>query len=157
MWNKQTCVESQVFGTSSSFIHTALVSQILLNVFSFYNFVKHKVSLSLFVESIYIWLEVSRSSCAGEVRHKGIARATQQLLWYKFHDFLAIFAPAHSKINQIQVFSIACRKSWDPTLNAVLLFCWEDTGSKIQFSLVSIYKKMGLTTSKSWFGWKHGL
>ena len=46
-------------------------------------------------------LEVSRSSCAGEVRHEWIARATQQLLWYQFHDFLAIFAPAHSKINQI--------------------------------------------------------
>ena len=29
---------------------------------------------------------------------------TQQLLWYKFHDFLATFALAHSKINQIAQF-----------------------------------------------------
>ena len=29
---------------------------------------------------------------------------TQQLLWYKFHDFLATFALAHSKINQIASF-----------------------------------------------------
>ena len=62
---------------------------------------------------------------------------------------------------EIQAEWLACRKSQDPILNAVLLFsktvCWEDAGSKIQFSLISVYKKMGLTTSKSWFGWKHGL
>jgi hypothetical protein len=33
----QTCMESQVFGTSSTFIHTALVTQIFLDVFSCYN------------------------------------------------------------------------------------------------------------------------
>ena len=43
---------------------------------------------------------------------------------------------------------LTCRKSRDPTLNAVY---WEDAGSKIQFSLISVYKKMGLMTSKSWF------
>ena len=45
-------------------------------------------------------LEVSRSPW-GEVRHRRIPRATQQLLCSKSHDFLAIFALAHSKINQI--------------------------------------------------------
>ena len=40
-------------------------------------------------------------SILGEVRNVAISRPTQQLLWYKFHDFLAIFALAHSKINQI--------------------------------------------------------
>ena len=35
--NHQTCVESQVFATSLSFIHTALVSRIFLDVFSCYN------------------------------------------------------------------------------------------------------------------------
>ena len=40
-------------------------------------------------------------SIQGEVRHVWISRATQQLLCSKSHDFLAIFALAHSKINQI--------------------------------------------------------
>ena len=40
-------------------------------------------------------------SIQGEVRHVGISRATQQLLCSKSHAFLAIFALAHSKINQI--------------------------------------------------------
>ena len=34
---KRTCVETQVFETSSSFIYTALVSRIFLDVFSCYN------------------------------------------------------------------------------------------------------------------------
>jgi hypothetical protein len=37
----------------------------------------------------------------GEVRNAEILGPTQQLLNGKFHDFLAIFALAHSKINQI--------------------------------------------------------
>ena len=41
------------------------------------------------------------TSILGEVRNVAISRPTQQLLWYKFHDFLAIFALAHSIINQI--------------------------------------------------------
>ena len=36
-----------------------------------------------------------------EVRNVEISRATQLLLNGKFHDFLAIFALAHAKINQI--------------------------------------------------------
>ena len=36
-----------------------------------------------------------------EVRNMEISRVTQQLLHSKFHDFLAVFALAHSKINQI--------------------------------------------------------
>ena len=40
-------------------------------------------------------------SILGEVRNVAISRVTQQLLWYKFHDFLAGFALAQSKINQI--------------------------------------------------------
>ena len=50
------------------------------------------------------YLEVSRISIQGEVRHVWISRATQQLLRSKSHDFLAIFALAHSKINQIAKF-----------------------------------------------------
>ena len=37
----------------------------------------------------------------GEVRNVEISRATKQLLNGKFHDFLAVFALALSKINQI--------------------------------------------------------
>ena len=40
----------------------------------------------------------------GEVRNVAVSRPTQQLLWYKFHDFLDVFALAHSKINQIAQF-----------------------------------------------------
>ena len=40
-------------------------------------------------------------SILGEVRNVEISRVTQQLLCSKSHDFLAIFALAHSKINQI--------------------------------------------------------
>ena len=36
-----------------------------------------------------------------EVRNVKISRVTQQLLCSKSHDFLAVFALAHSKINQI--------------------------------------------------------
>ena len=41
------------------------------------------------------------TSILGEVRNVEISRVTQQLLCSKSHDFLAIFALAHSKINQI--------------------------------------------------------
>ena len=41
------------------------------------------------------------TSILGEVGNVEISRATQQLLNGKSHDFLAIFALAHSKINQI--------------------------------------------------------
>ena len=40
-------------------------------------------------------------SIQGEVRNARKKRVTQQLLCSKFHDFLAIFDLAHSKINQI--------------------------------------------------------
>ena len=41
------------------------------------------------------------TSILGEVRNVEIPRVTQQLLCSKSHDFLAVFALAHSKINQI--------------------------------------------------------
>ena len=41
------------------------------------------------------------TSILGEVRSVEIPGPTQQLLCSKYHDFLAIFALAHSKINQI--------------------------------------------------------
>ena len=41
------------------------------------------------------------TSILGEVRNVEISRATQQLLNGKSHNFLAVFALAHSKINQI--------------------------------------------------------
>ena len=48
------------------------------------------------------WLIDTRGiSILGEVRNVEISRVTQQLLCSKSHDFLAIFALAHSKINQI--------------------------------------------------------
>ena len=40
-------------------------------------------------------------SILGEVQNVEISRVTQQLLCSKSHDFLAVFALAHSKINQI--------------------------------------------------------
>ena len=39
-----------------------------------------------------------------EMRNVEISRVTQQLLCSKSHEFLAIFALAHSKINQIAYF-----------------------------------------------------
>ena len=44
------------------------------------------------------------TSILGEVRNVEISRVTQQLLCSKSHDFLAVFALAHSKINQIAYF-----------------------------------------------------
>ena len=44
------------------------------------------------------------TSILGEVRNVGISRATQQLLYSKYRDFLAVLASAHSKINQIAFF-----------------------------------------------------
>ena len=41
------------------------------------------------------------TSILGEVRNVEISGATQQLLCSKSHDFQAVFALAHSKINQI--------------------------------------------------------
>ena len=44
------------------------------------------------------------TSILGEVRNVEISRVTQQLLCSKSHDFLAIFALAHSKFNKIAKF-----------------------------------------------------
>jgi hypothetical protein len=44
------------------------------------------------------------TSILGEVRNVEISRVTQQLLCSKSHDFPAVFALAHSKINQIAKF-----------------------------------------------------
>ena len=41
------------------------------------------------------------TSILGEVRNVEIPGPTQKLLCSKYHDFIAIFALAHSKINQI--------------------------------------------------------
>ena len=41
------------------------------------------------------------TSILGEVRNVEIPGPTQQLLCSKYHDFLAVFPLAHSKINQI--------------------------------------------------------
>ena len=45
--------------------------------------------------------EARGNSIKGEVRHCESEVLTQQLLCSKSHDFLAVFALAHSKINQI--------------------------------------------------------
>ena len=44
------------------------------------------------------------TSILGEVRNVEISRVTQQLLCSKSHDFLTVFALAHSKINKIAYF-----------------------------------------------------
>ena len=44
------------------------------------------------------------TSILGEVRNVEISRVTQQLLCSKSYDFPAVFALAHSKINQIAYF-----------------------------------------------------
>ena len=49
------------------------------------------------------------------MRNVEISRVTQQLLCSKSHDFLAIFALAHSKINQIAEF-------WDDNVRNHLNF-----------------------------------
>ena len=49
------------------------------------------------------YIQARGTSILGEVRNVEISGVTQQLLCSKSHDddFLAIFALAHSKINQI--------------------------------------------------------
>ena len=60
------------------------------------------LKLRLHVKSQEIHDVVCRgTSILGEVRNVEISRVTQQLLCNKSHDFLAVFALAHSKINQI--------------------------------------------------------
>ena len=58
----------------------------------------HKGVLSL---CTIMYISSRDTSILGEVRNVEISRVTQQLLCSKSHDFLAIFALAHSKINQI--------------------------------------------------------
>ena len=50
---------------------------------------------------VFSYVATRGISIQGEVRNVAISRATQQLLCSRSHDFLAIFALAHSKINQI--------------------------------------------------------
>ena len=52
----------------------------------------------------FMLLWVRGTSILGEVRNVEIPGPTQQLLCSKYHDFLAIFALAQSKINQIAWF-----------------------------------------------------
>ena len=67
-----------------------------------HEFVVEKLGVQMSVVQMSSYLSSTRgTSILGEVRNVAISRSTKQLLWYKFHDFLAIFAPAHSKINQI--------------------------------------------------------
>ena len=47
------------------------------------------------------YIEYRGTSILGEVRNVEIPGPTQQLLCSKSHDFPAVFALAHSKINQI--------------------------------------------------------
>ena len=55
---------------------------------------------------MYLWgdsqyITIRGTPILGEVRNVEISRITQQLLCSKSHDFLGIFALAHSNINQI--------------------------------------------------------
>ena len=58
----------------------------------------HKGTLSL---SNIMCISSRGTSILGEVHNVEISRVTQQLLCSKSHDLLAVFALAHSKINQI--------------------------------------------------------
>ena len=51
--------------------------------------------------TMYFFIDSTPVYYLGEVRNVELSRVTQQLLCSKCHDFLAIFALAHSKINQI--------------------------------------------------------
>ena len=63
---------------------------------------EEKIMKLLFASFYAIVLILARgTSILGEVRNVEISRVTQQLLCSKSHDFLAVFALAHSKINQI--------------------------------------------------------
>ena len=55
----------------------------------------------LCLSKLFPYVLGTRSSILGEVRNVEISRVTQQLLCSKSHDFLAVFALAQSKINQI--------------------------------------------------------
>ena len=63
--------------------------------------------LATFTANLAAFLTVERyvrcrgTSILREVRNVEISRVTQQLRCSKSHDFLAVFALAHSKINQI--------------------------------------------------------
>ena len=46
-----------------------------------------------------LWAQTRGTSILGEVRNVEISRVTQQILCSKSHDFLAVFALAHSKIH----------------------------------------------------------
>ena len=48
-----------------------------------------------------MYIDTRGTFILGEVRNVEISRATQQLLNGKSHGFLAVFALAHTKINQI--------------------------------------------------------
>ena len=58
----------------------------------------HKGTLSL---CTIMYISSRDTSILGEVRNVEISRVTQQLLCSKSHDFQAVIALAHSKINQI--------------------------------------------------------
>ena len=71
---------------------------------SFYKSLAKLLQFIQFVPALYnFFIDTTRGiSILEEVRNVAISRPTQQLLqWYKCHDFLAIFALAHSKINQM--------------------------------------------------------
>ena len=66
--------------------------------------IAHKIALTCLTKKTIgakSLLDTRGISIQGEVRHVWISRATQQLLCSKSHDFLAVFALAHSKTNQI--------------------------------------------------------
>ena len=56
------------------------------------------------ISGLRYYTQTRGTSILGEVRNVEISGVTQQLLCSKSHDFLAVFALAHSKINQIASF-----------------------------------------------------
>ena len=68
---------------------------------SVYKLMIHHWLLWFFVYVMIRYIVTRGTSILGEVRNVEIPGATQQLLCSKSHDFLAIFALVHSKINQI--------------------------------------------------------
>ena len=73
----------------------------------FWNFMKWGIKGEISIDADFgppRYVLVRGSSILAELSNEEISRVTQQLLCGKSHDFLAVFALAHSRINQIAYF-----------------------------------------------------
>ena len=65
---------------------------------------------SLLLGITLVMLEMVRTRSTSILGSRGVQSVTQQLLCSKSYDFLAVFALAHSKINQIAYFFLKLSK-----------------------------------------------